>query len=139
MIPRFRTLADAFKATFPPDYCRLVAVREHGDNAIALFDTRPSGHPYLYEVHYDRTDGEWSEGSSGNAGGWHRLDSDTEVGVVTRWGEAPTGAEAVRGDLEGRLLEEPVENGIYLLAWWGVPSGHPAVTHFRMAGRWVAA
>jgi hypothetical protein len=83
VIAEFATLAEALRASFPPDSCRLLAVREHGDVAVALFDTRPSAEPYLYEVYYYRTNGRWSEGSSGNGPGWHRLDSNSDIGVAT--------------------------------------------------------
>src|SRR2546430_7303869 len=36
-----------------------------------LFRSRPRAEPYLYEVHYEREGGRWSEGSSSNGGGWH--------------------------------------------------------------------
>ena len=54
MIPEFATLDEAVRASFPQDSCRIVAVHEHENDAIALFDTRPSAQPYLYEVHYQR-------------------------------------------------------------------------------------
>ena len=132
------TLAEAMKASFPPDCCRLAAVREYADHAVALFDTRPGGEPYLYEVHYGRMEGRWSEGSSSNARGWSRfLDAGAGLGVATEWGEAPPGADAVRGELAGQVLEEAVEGGVYLLAWWGVPSGFARVTAFRIGGEWI--
>jgi hypothetical protein len=62
VIPEFATLDEAVRASFPQDSCRIVAVHEHGDAAVALFDTRPSAQPYLYEVHYQRQNGRWSEG-----------------------------------------------------------------------------
>ena len=127
------------RASFPPALCRIVAVREHGDNAVALFDTRPSAAPYLYEVHYQRENGRWSEGSSSNGSGWHRLHADSDEGVVTAWGEAPRGADRVRGDHEGSVLEDAVSSGVYLLVWWGVSDSSPQVSAFRANGEWVRA
>jgi len=113
VIPAFDTLDEAVRASFPLEFCRIVAVREHGDAAVALFDRRPSGEPYLYEVHYQRENGRWSEGSSSNGSGWHRLHPDSDLGVVTAWDEAPAGADRVRGELEGRVVEDNVAIGIY--------------------------
>jgi hypothetical protein len=132
-------LDEAVRASFPVESTRIIAVREHGDGAVALFDTRPSAEPYLYEVHYQRQAGRWSEGSSSNGGGWHRLDPDSALGVATVWGEAPAGADRARGELDGDVLEEDVVNGSYLLAWWDVPSSDAAVTAFRVHGEWIRA
>src|SRR6266545_2631694 len=57
VISTFDSLEEAVRASFTPELCRIVAVREHGDAAMALFDTRPSAAPYLYEVHYQRENG----------------------------------------------------------------------------------
>jgi len=138
-IPEFETLDEAVRASFPRDFCRVVAVREHGDVAVALFDTRPGGAPYLYEVHYQRENGRWSEGSSSNGSGWHSLDPNSDVGVVTTWGEAPSGADRVRGELEGRVLEDAVADGVYLLVWWDVADSDAKVSAFRINGEWVRA
>lgn len=62
----FDRLDDVVRCSFPEKHCRLLAVREHGDFAVALFDTRPTAEPYLYEVHYQRRNGRWSEGGSSN-------------------------------------------------------------------------
>jgi hypothetical protein len=116
----FDALADAVRASFPAQFTSIVAVREHGDAAVVLFDTRPTSESYLYEVHYERKDGRWLEGSSSNGAGWHRIRLDSDLGVETAWGEAPAGADRVRGELDSRVLEEDVVNGVYLLAWWDV-------------------
>ena len=139
MIPEFSSLAEAVSASFPPDSCRVLAVREHGDAAVALFDTRPTAQPYLYEVHYGRENGRWSEGSSGNGPGWHRLHLDSDIGVVTLWEESPPGADRVRAELDGRVVEEEVVNGVYFLVWWDVPLSDAHVTAFRVNGEWARA
>jgi hypothetical protein len=139
VIPGFASLSEAVRDSFPPDSCRLVAVREHGDAAVALFDTRPSAAAYLYEVHYHRDAGKWSEGSSGNGSGWHRLHADSDLGVVTAWDEAPPGADRVRLELEGRAIEEAVVSGVYFAVWWDVPQSYAQVTAFRTEGEWVPA
>src|SRR5262245_16956690 len=134
----FDTLDDAVRSSFPEKHCRLMAVREHGDFAVALFDTRPTAEPYLYEVHYERQDGRWSEGGSSNGSGWHSLDPESGLGVVTGWDEAPEGADKVRAELAGHLAEENVTDGIYLFVWWDVPApSHAEVTAFRINGQWV--
>src|SRR2546423_7440315 len=104
VIPQFATLGDAVRATFPPDACRVLAMTEHGDAGYALFDTRPTGEPYLYEVHYQRQGGLWLEGSSSNGSGWHRFDLDTDRGIETVWGEAPPGADRARFELDRKSV-----------------------------------
>jgi hypothetical protein len=139
VIPGFDSLAKAVRATFPPEFCRVLAIRERGDAAVALFDTRPSAQPYLYEVHYQREGGQWSEGGSGNGSGWHRFTLESDLGVVTAWGEPPPDADMVRGDLEGSVVEEAVANGVYFMVWWDVPCSTPRVTAFRVKGEWTRA
>lgn len=140
MISEFDSLDDAVRSSFPEEHCRVLAVREHGDFAVALFDTRPTGEPYLYEVHYERRNHRWSESSSSNGSGWHLLHPESNLGVVTAWGEAPGDADKVRAELDGMSAEETVTNGIYLFVWWDVPSESFAEgTSFHIDGRWVPA
>lgn len=141
MIPHFTSLADAVRASFPPDSCRVVTVEEHGGAGFALFDTRPSSEPYLYEVHYHRQEGLWSEGSSSNGPGWHRIDPKTNLGVVTIWGDAPPGADRVRFDLMGETLEDAVSNDVYVFVRWDMicPATPAEATYFRVAGEWRRA
>src|SRR2546430_14427982 len=82
-----------------------------------LFRSRPRAEPYLYEVHYEREGGRWSEGSSSNGGGWYRLDPDSDIGVERVWGAAPGEADRVRGELDGHVLEADEVNGANLLDW----------------------
>ena len=137
MIPEFATLDEAVRASFPRDSRRIVAVHEHEDAAVALFDTRPSAQPYLYEVHYQRQNGRWSEGGSSNGAGWHRLQPDSDLGVATAWGEAPAGADQVRAELEAHVLEGAVVSGVYFVVWWDVAASDPQVSAFRVNGEWV--
>ena len=138
----FDSLADAVRATFPPQFCRVVAMREHGDLGYVLFDTRPGGESYLYGVDYERVDGGWMEGSSGNGPGWSRIALESDLGLLTDWGEAPVGADRVRLEFQGQLREEEVNGGAYLAAWWNVPNpaggAWPFVSAFRINGKWIA-
>ena len=105
-----------------------------------LFDTGPIGQPYLYGVNYERRDGKWSEGSSGNGPGWSQVGPVDGLGTWTVWDEAPPGADAVRSEFNGHLSEEPVTAGFYLAAWWEVPcedDSSPRVTAFRINGEWI--
>jgi hypothetical protein len=141
-IPDFDTLEEAVRSSFPVDATRIVGVREHGDNALALFDTRPGAEPYLYQVHYWRTNGRWTEGNSGNGYGWHRYTLESDLGVATVWGDdAPAGADRVRGECEGDIREDKIDNGTYLLVWWDVPedAATAELKSFRVNGDWVLA
>ena len=140
----FLSLADAVRASFPTAYCRVIAIREHGSAGIALFDVGPVGQPYLYEVHYERRGGEWSEGNSGNMPGWSHVGDDATLGTVTDWGDTdvPDGADRVRLEFENKVCEEPVIEGVYFGVWWDVPCPTdlgPRVTGFRVNGKWVNA
>jgi len=141
MIAEFVTLDEAVRSSFPMEFTRVVAVREHGDFAIALFDTRRSAaDPYLYEVHYQRGNGRWSEGSSSNGCGWHRYTCESDLGVGTTWGYAAPDADRARGEIDGASVEDGVVNGMYFLVCWDVPEAdYPAVTAFRVRGEWVRA
>ena len=135
----FDSLAEAVRASFPPSSCRVVAVREHGDAAVALFDTSPTADPYLYEVHYHRDKGGWSESTSGNGPGWHFLGPQSDVGAVTLWDKAPPDADRVRAEFGGKVFEESTDAGVYMFAWWGVPCSAAQVIGFRTHGEWVRA
>lgn len=46
----------------------------------------------------------------------------------------------VRARFEGVVVEEPVNNGVYLVAWWRKRSPEkswPSVEAFRIRDRWV--
>jgi hypothetical protein len=138
----FASLEEAVQSSFDARFCRVIATRSQGDDAVALFDTGPQGNPYLYEVRYSRRKGRWSEGSSGNGSGWSVTDREAELGVMTVWDEAPPGADRVRLQFAGELREEPVSGGAFLAVWWGVPfrEGYwPRVVAFRVDGAWTAA
>ena len=134
----FESLAAAARASFPNEFCRIVGMREQGTFGYVLFDTGPEGRPYLYGVNYERVDGRWMEGSSSNGDGWSHMGPDPSLGTLTLWDTAPAGADRVRVELGGQLREEPVENGVYLVAWWGVPISLDLWrTTFRINGRWT--
>ena len=106
---------------------------------MALFDTSPTADSYLYEVHYHRDKGGWSESTSGHAPGWHFLGPQSDVGAVTLWDKAPPGTDRVRAELEGKVLEESAEHGVYLFVWWDVPSSTAQAVAFQIGGEWVPA
>lgn len=125
---------------FPPKYCRVVASRVNGDDAYVLLNTGSSGQPYLYGVNCRRQDGRWLEQGSGNAPwGWEQTGDDPDVGTLSVWGDAPDGADMVKVEFEGRIFEDTVAEGAYLLVWWRVPCPEiwPQETAFRIAGRWT--
>jgi hypothetical protein len=136
-IETFESLIAAARATLPTRFCRVVAMREHGDFGYVLFDTSSQDQPYLYGVNYQRVDGRWLEGSSSNGDGWSHMGSDPRIGTLALWGQAPAGADRVRVELGGQSREEAIENGIYLVVWWGVPVdlGLWQIT-FRINGQW---
>ena len=120
--------------------CRVVGSRVHDDAAYVLLDTGPAENPYLYGVTCIREAAEWRHGSSANGPGWTLLDSDGETGVMSLWGEAPAGAEKVRAEFDGDVLEAPVEQGVYLAVWWNVPRScvaRPTVREIRVGGVWA--
>ena len=59
---------------------------------------------------------------------------------MTMWGEAPVGADRIRVEFEGDVHEETVSRGVYLAAWWNVPSRKESsarVSAFRIDGKWI--
>lgn len=113
-------------------------MREEGDDGYVLFDTRPTGPSYLYGVNYRRGDGRWMEGSSSNGGGWSQAGPDLQLGTLAFWDDdAPVGADRVRVEIDRGVKEEPVEDGVYLVVFWRVPSDLrlPRIT-FRIDGAW---
>src|SRR2546422_11518931 len=36
-------------------------------------------------------------------------------------GDAPAGADFIRVAFEGTVIDEPIQDGVYLLVWWRVP------------------
>ena len=130
---------DAAMVGFPTAYCRVVASRENGDDAYVLLNTRSSEQPYLYGANCRRENGRWFEGGSSNMAGWEQTGHDPDVGTLSFWDDAPAEADMVRVEFDGRIVEEPVIDGAYLLVWWRipVPRDWPRVTAFRIAGNWT--
>jgi hypothetical protein len=124
---------------FPPQCCRVIATRVAGDDGYVLLNTGSPGSPYLYGVNCRRENGRWFEGGSSNGPGWEQRGHDPDVGTLSFWGDAPAGAEMVRVEFEGEMLEEPVVDGAYLIVWWRVPPPQtwPRVTALKIAGRWL--
>jgi hypothetical protein len=122
-IETFESLAAAAHASFPMQFCFIVAIREMGDDGYVLFDTRANGQPYLYGVNYERgDDGRWMEGNSSNGSGWSQIGPDAKLGTLAVWEEGPPDVDRVRVELvDGQVREEPVENRAYLAVWWRVP------------------
>jgi hypothetical protein len=127
---------------FPAKYCRVAASRVEGDDAYVLLDTGSDGHPYNYGVNCSQRDGRWLEGGSSNGPGWSQAGPDDHLGTLVVWGEAPPDAEMVRVGFEGTAIEEPVNNGVYLAAWWRTrrpEESWPRVEAFRIRGMWIQA
>jgi hypothetical protein len=132
----YDTPEEAMMVGFPPRYCRVVASAINGDLAYVLLDTGSDGNPYLYGGWCHRIDGRWLEGSSSNMGGGWEGEEDRN-GNQADWGEAPTGAEALRFDLNGVHLEVPVQHGAYLAVFWDVPCGDvPRMVAVKINGEW---
>jgi hypothetical protein len=123
---------------FPAKYCHIVAIRVKDDDAYALLDTGAPGQPYLYGVNCKRRDGRWHAASSGNGPSWSLSDETTGLGTLSVWDEAPPGADRVRVEYDGQVIEEPVVEGAYLVVFWNQPSSleQGSVT-FRISGHWV--
>lgn len=127
---------------FPAQACRVAASQADGDDAYVLVDTGSPGHPQLYGVCVVREEGGWVAASSGNGGGWTRTDAARQLGTATAWGPAPRGTDRVRAAFDGGTREGPVAGGVYLVAWWRVPSpagALPRAEAFRIHGKWVPA
>jgi hypothetical protein len=138
-IETFESLAAAAHASFPMQFCRIVAMREMGEDGYVLFDTRTNGEPYLYGANFERVDdGRWMEGSSSNGSGWSQMGPDAEFGTLAVWEEAPPGVDRVRVELmDGQVREEPVENRGYLVVWWRVPrTVEVKQIRYHSNGRW---
>ena len=124
---------------FPPKYCRPIAIRVNGNDAYVLLNTGSSTQPYLYGVSCHRENGRWLERGGANGPGWEQTGHDPDVGTLSLWGDAPAGAQIVRADFDGQVVEESVVEGAFLVVWWCVPLPAicPRVTAFRIAGHWV--
>ena len=129
---------------FPPEYCRVLASAAEGDAAFVVLDTGPTEYRYLYGGTAERVEGGWIDGtgSNGPSAGWTRTDRERARGVAYIYDEAPADADRVRAELNGDVQEVAVENGLYLVTWWGYPAIRapaPSVVAFRVAGEWVPA
>jgi hypothetical protein len=131
-------------AGFPTANCRVLASVTEGDAAYVVMDTGPVEYRYLYGGTAERVEGGWIDGTSGNGpgAGWTRTDREGELGVAYIYDEAPEGVDRVRVAFGTELHEAAVINGIYLAAWWRVPSNDartPVTAAFRVAGEWMPA
>jgi hypothetical protein len=139
--PLFDSPEEAAMQDFPAAHCRIVASRVQGNAAYVLLDTGPPEYMYLYGVNCVREAGGWRDSITGNGPGWAIAQPEEDVGTLSLWSEAPPGADRVRVEFEGRVTEEPIENGTYLAVWWNVPFSDedwPRVLGFRMNGQWSA-
>lgn len=107
---------------FPPKYCRPIATRVNGDDAYVLLNTGSVTQPYLYGVNCRRESGRWLERGSANGPGWEQPGHDPDVGTLSFWDDAPVGADMVRVEFDGRIVEEPVIDRAFLVVWWRVPA-----------------
>jgi hypothetical protein len=135
----FDSPESAAMVDFPPKFCRVIASRVNGDDAYVLLNTGSTAHPYLYGAHCRRETGRWLEQGSSNSAGWAPTGHDPDVGTLSCWGQAPAGADMVRVEFGGDIVDEPVSEGAYLVVWWRVPAPQvwPRLGAFRIAGRWV--
>ena len=69
--------------------------------------------------------------------GWDLVDHDPDVGALSFWGNAPHGAEAVRIEFAGEVIERPVKHDAFLAVWWRVPQPQdpPRVVGYRFTGK----
>ena len=130
-------------AGFPPEHCRVLASVVHENAAYIVLETGPVEYRYLYGGTAQRVEGGWTDGISGNgpSAGWTLIDRDAELGVAYTYDEAPEGADAARVAFGTEMQEVAVVNGIYLAAWWHVPSVDErtlVTVAFRIAGEWVS-
>jgi hypothetical protein len=139
--PAFDTPEAAALDGFPDAHCRVVATLVSGDDAYVLVDTGEPGYPYLYGAALVRRNGGWTETGSSNGPGWTSSGGDDDLGTLADWDVAPEGADQVRVSFRGETRIEAVTNGVYLAAWWRVPSdvAWPRVEAFRIQGRWAPA
>jgi hypothetical protein len=124
---------------FPPKYCRPIATRVNGDDAYVLLNTGSNTQPYLYGVSCHRENGRWLERGGANGPGWEQTGHDPDVGTLSFWDDAPVGADMVRVEFDGRIVEEPVIDRAFLVVWWGVPAPQdwPRARAFRIERRWI--
>lgn len=122
---RFDSPERAGIAEFPPEHCRVVRCETSGDDAYVLLDAGPPTAAYLYGANCRRDGGGWFETASGNGSNWAPCDEDGELGTLALWDSAPSGAEAVRAEFNGEMVEDSVRNGAYLFVWWRVPCPDP--------------
>lgn len=134
----YATPEQAAMVGFPPQHSRVVASRVDEDLAYVLLNTGSAERPYLYGVNCRREDGRWFEGSSSNAPGWSCAGDDPDVGTLSFWDDAPAGADMVRVEFQGRVIEAPVVDRAFLVVWWRVrpPDDRPQAVAFRVNGRW---
>lgn len=135
----FDSPESAALAGYSPKFSRVLASRSQGDDAYVLVDTVPGHRAYLYGVNCRRRNGRWIEGSSGNRPGWDQTGHDPDVGTLSYWDDAPAGAEMVRVEFDGRIVDEAVSDRGFLVVWWRVPAPQtwPRVLAFRIGERWI--
>jgi hypothetical protein len=140
----FPTPEAAAMEGFPAANCRVIAAAVDGDDGYVMLDTGPPEYSYLYVGAVKRLAGGWCGLTDSNGGriGWTLTDEDHNLGVVHVCDEAPRNADAVQISWRGEQRDVPVQNGVYLTAWWRepYPDGEwPQVTAFRAGGRWIPA
>jgi len=128
-------------AGFAPGVAHVLAWDTSHTVAFVVLDVGPPEYCYAYAVWLEKRNGEWEEGSSGNAaGGWAPTDPNEQSGMVVIWDELPKEADLVRVEFASTSRDVQAENGMFLATWKGVPRPDDAVwpraIAFRARGKW---
>jgi hypothetical protein len=99
-----------------------------GKHAVVLVDKGKPGKLYVLQVLCERVAEVWTTQSDSNGHGWTatRMDDPLDqrnLGVLTLWGDAPAGADAVTVRWKEQEHIVPVAAGHYLFTVWDVPDG----------------
>jgi hypothetical protein len=138
MEPSYGTPEAAARGDVPEQFAHTLGIEVSADrrHAVVLVGTNEQSDPYPYQVVCAREGERWVESIGGNGPGWSATgDQQSNVGVLTAWGEAPAASTVAVIGFGGREHEVAVHRGYYLFVAWDVPDDDgyapPVVGRFR--------
>jgi hypothetical protein len=100
-------------------FARIVSEQQRGDWAVVLILMNEEPHLVPYEMVFRRDSDQWIEVAGNDAPGWRAV-GDDGLGLVTYWGEAPSGASQITVTYRGSTTTAALASRYFLAVFWTI-------------------